>query len=87
MLLNETGTPYGAAHNATAHPDDGYLQQETVEAIANLETATASDHAAIAHLTATVERLTEELVTVNTKLATAHLKSKSQPGRPWRTKT
>ena len=87
MLQNETYTPYGATYNTTTLPYDGYPQKETVDAIANLETATASDHAAIAHLTATVERLTEELVTVNTKLATAHLKSKSQPGRPWRTKT
>ena len=86
-LQNETVTPYGAAHNVTVRPYNRYLHQETMDAIANLETATASDHAAIAHLTATVERLTEELVTVNTKLATANLKSKSQPGRPWRTKT
>ena len=48
LLRNETGTPYGAAYNATAHPDDGYLQQETVDAIANLATARASDRAAIA---------------------------------------
>ena len=33
--------PYGAAHNATANPDGGYLQQETVDAIANLATAIA----------------------------------------------
>ena len=25
LLKNETGTPYGAAQNATARPDDGYL--------------------------------------------------------------
>ena len=67
-LQNETGTPYGAAHNATARPDNRYLQQETVDAIANLSTATARDRAAISQLTATVERLAAELVTVNTKL-------------------
>ena len=67
-LQNETDTPYGAAHNATAHPDDGYIKQETVDAIANMATATASDCAAIAQLTATVERLTAELVTLNIKL-------------------
>ena len=67
-LQNETGTPYSAAHNVTARPDDGYLQQETVDAIANLSTATASDRAAISHLTSTVESLTTELVTVNTNL-------------------
>ena len=47
-LQNKTGTHYGALHNATAHPDNGYLQQETVDAIADLATATASDCAAIA---------------------------------------
>ena len=70
LLQNNTGTPYGAAHNNTAHPDDRYLQQETVDNIANLETATTRDHAAIAKLTSTVERLTEELITVNAKLVT-----------------
>ena len=68
MLQNETGTPNGAAHNATAIPDDQYLQQETVDAISNLATATASNCATITQLTATVERLTAELVTVNAKL-------------------
>ena len=71
LLQYETGTPYGFAHNTTARPDDGYLQQETVDAIANPETDTASDCTDIAQLTATVERLTAELVTVNTKLVAA----------------
>ena len=55
-------------HNATARSDEGYIQQETVDTIANLATATASDRAAIAQLMATVERLTAELVTVNTNI-------------------
>ena len=71
LLQNNTSTPYGAAHNATAHPDDGCLQQETMDAIANLATSTASDCAANAQLTATVERITAEIVTVNAKLVTA----------------
>ena len=58
LLRNEIGALYGNAHNATTHPDERYLQQDTVDAIANLATATASDRAAIAHLTATIERLT-----------------------------
>ena len=70
-LQNDTGTPYGDARNATALPDNGCLQQETVDAIANLATATASDRASIVQLTATVERLMAELVTVNTKLVAA----------------
>ena len=71
MLRNETGTPYSAAHNATAHQDNGYLQQDTMDAIANLATAMVSDRAAINQLMATVERLTSELVTVNAKLVTS----------------
>ena len=57
-LQNDTVNPYGVLHNATARPDDGYLQQETVDTIANLATATASGCAAIAQLTTTVESLT-----------------------------
>ena len=37
-----------------------------MDAIANLAKATASDRAAIAQLAATVERITAELITVNT---------------------
>ena len=37
-IKNETGEPYGAAHNATTNPDDRYLRQETVDAIAKLVT-------------------------------------------------
>ena len=42
-----------------------------MDAIANLATATASNRAAIANLTAMVERLTAELATVNANLVTA----------------
>ena len=42
-----------------------------VDAIANLATATASDQAAIAQLTSTVERLAAYLITVNAKLVTS----------------
>ena len=68
LIQNETGSLYGAAHNATTNLDDEYLQQETVYAIANLATATAIDRAAIAQLTATVARIMAELATVNVKL-------------------
>ena len=47
-------------HNAPANPDDGYLQQKMVDAIANLATSTASERAAIAQLTDTVARLALE---------------------------
>ena len=62
------GASYGTAHKATANLDDGYLQQETVDAISNLAKATASDRAAIVQLTGTAMRLTTELATVNMKL-------------------
>ena len=42
-----------------------------MDAITNLATSTASNRAAIAQLTSTVERLTAELVTVKTKLVAA----------------
>ena len=70
-IQNETGAPYAATYNATANPDNGYLQQETVDAIANLVTATASDRADIAQLTVTVARLTTDLAMVNAKLVIA----------------
>ena len=57
-LQKETSTLYVATHNATARLDDRYLQQEMVDAIANLETATARNRAAIAQLIATMETLT-----------------------------
>ena len=69
-IQNNTGAPYVAAHNSTTHPDNGYLQQETVDNITNLATAMASDRAAIAHLTSKVKRFTAKLVTLNVKLVT-----------------
>lgn len=47
------------------------LQTETVDAIANLATATAADRASIATLTTTISKLTTELATTNTKLVKA----------------
>ena len=79
-LQNETGAPYGVAHNATTNPDDRSLQQEPVGAIVNLATTTAIDYASIAQLTSTVERLTAELVTVNAKLVTALQTYRSSQG-------
>ena len=70
-LQNKTDTPYGTAHNATSHPDDGYLQQETVDAITNLATAMASNRSAISQLKATVESVTAEFVTVNANIVAA----------------
>ena len=88
MIQNETGAPYGTAHNATANPDDSYLQQETVDAIANLATATASDRSVITQLTATVVRITTELAMVNVKLIVALQTNRtSRGGRGERVRT
>ena len=46
-------------------------QQDTVDAIANLATATASDRASVAALTATNSTLYAEIATTNAKLVTA----------------
>ena len=81
LIQNETGAPYGTTHNSTAKPDDGYFQQETVGAIANLATATASDCAVISQLTSMVKRLMAELVTLNAKLVNSlQTKSASRGG-------
>ena len=81
-IQNDTGAPYGAAQNATAHLEDRYLQQEAFDAIVNLATATASDCAAISQLTSTVKILTAELVIVNSKLVTSlHTQCASRGGR------
>ena len=68
LLQNKTGAPYVAAHNSTANPYDRCLHQDTVDAIANLTMATASDRKAIAQLTSTAMVLTMEIATVNENL-------------------
>ena len=55
-----------SAYQATAE-----YQQDTVEALANLATATASDREAVANLTATNKVLMDELAKVNADLITA----------------
>ena len=46
-------------------------QQDTVEALANLATATASDREAVTNLTSTNKAIMDKLATVNAKLITA----------------
>ena len=43
-LENETVTPYVAAHNGTALPDNRYLHHETVDAIASRGCRHVRDH-------------------------------------------
>jgi hypothetical protein len=60
-----TSAGFHSANSAMA------LQTETVDAIANLATATAADRASIATLTTTISNLTAELAETNTKLIKA----------------
>jgi hypothetical protein len=53
------------------HAEEATDQQETINAIANLATATAEDRKAVANLTSTNAILTKELATSNGKLVTA----------------
>ena len=59
-------TTTSSAYQATAE-----YQQDTVDALANLATATASDREAVANLTATNKALMDELAKVNAELITA----------------
>ena len=82
LIQNYSGAPYGTAHNATANPDDGYLQKETVDAITDLATTTTSDRSVIAQLMDTVARLMTDLATVNAKIVfTLQTNRASQGGR------
>jgi hypothetical protein len=68
-------------------PDES--QQQTIDAIANLATATAADRSAVAALSGTVSELTKDLSKANTKLVAALEKislltqqlASSRPGR------
>jgi hypothetical protein len=66
------GTTAGAtdyqAHNAI-------YQQDTIDALANLATATSHDRQAVSTLTATNSALTKELTSINAKLVTALLEN------------
>ena len=39
LFQNKIGSPYGAVQNFNTNPDDGYIHQDTVDAITNLATA------------------------------------------------
>jgi hypothetical protein len=58
------------------------IQQDTVDAIANLATATAADRTTVATLTATNSRLTQELLAVNAKLVRALEQNRNRPSKP-----
>ena len=66
-------TSQGAGYHATNNvfvqtADESDLQQETADAIEKLATATAADRATVATLINTNTKLTQELITVNSKL-------------------
>jgi hypothetical protein len=64
------GTTAGATNY---HANNAVYQEDTIEAIANLATATSHDRQAVSTLTATNSALTKELTSVNAKLVTALL--------------
>jgi hypothetical protein len=64
------GAGYQAANSVTQFGNSAY-QQETIDALANLATATVHDRETFATLTATNSALTAELTSVNRKLVTA----------------
>jgi hypothetical protein len=68
--LRETKVTAAGAGYQSANSVDVY-QQETVDAIANLATATAADRQTVATLSATNSTLTHELTAVNRKLVAA----------------
>ena len=67
--VNTAGQTYGTA-NSMYH-DGPEFEQRTINAIANLATATASDRATVAKLTSTISELTLELKTTQAKLVAA----------------
>ena len=66
---NTAGQKYGTAN--VAHENAPAFEQRTIDAIANLATATASDRATVANLTATISELTAELKKTQAKLIAA----------------
>jgi hypothetical protein len=67
------GTTAGATNYHANHANNAVYQEDTIEAIANLATATSHDRQAVSTLTATNSALTKELTSVNAKLVTALL--------------
>ena len=66
-----TGAGYHAANHGNQHAANHFYRQETVSAISNLATATASDHALVATLAVTNITLAAALTLSNSKLVTA----------------
>ena len=66
------GTTAGASNYQA---NNAVYQQDTIEAIANLATATSHDRQAVSTLTSTNSALTKELASVNAKLVTALLEN------------
>ena len=67
--VTTAGHKYSTAN--AVHPEDPEFEQRTIDAIANLATATASDRATVARLTATIAELTTELKQTQGKLVAA----------------
>ena len=67
--VNTAGSKYSTVN--AVHYEEPEFKQRTIDAIANLATATASDQATVAKLTVTISRLTKELKQTQAKLVTA----------------
>ena len=72
---SQVTTPGAAGFLATGEPSEydapDESQQQTIDAIANLATATAADRSAVAALSGTVSELTKDLSKANAKLVAA----------------
>ena len=67
------GASYHITNSDIMHTGDGgsYLQQDTVDTIANLATATATNCTTVAKLTETNSKLADELITINAMIVKA----------------
>jgi len=66
-----TGKAFQAVTQNAAPSENEEFQQDTIDAIANLATATASDRETVANMSSTIDTLTNELATTNHELIIA----------------
>ena len=86
-----TGQNFPCANAIDAFNSTAYHQSDTVEALANLETATAADRATVATLTDTIAQISSELASAQAKLISSLLDNQklikllSERGGNWNT--
>ena len=74
--LQETSETSHTSGFQSNNAEESTIHQDTVEAIANLANATATDREEVSALTNTVARLTLKIITVNEKLVKAQTENK-----------